>query len=142
MMNVLESALIVAATLSALWWAFARNRAPVALERLSLAGLGLGVLAVALEGVHWQLVPWQLLALACAAVALVRRQRLARSRRVVRVFGRAALVLGILTGAVALLAARVPQLPRPSGPHLVGCVVFHWTDAQRPETFAGSAAEA
>jgi hypothetical protein len=51
-MNVLESALILAATLSALWWAFARHRAPVALERLSFAGLGLGVLAVALEGVH------------------------------------------------------------------------------------------
>src|SRR5947207_13966395 len=82
MMNVLESLLILAATLSALWWAFARHRAPVVLEGLSLAGLGLGVLAVALEGLHWQLVPWQLLALACAAVALLRRQRLARSRRV------------------------------------------------------------
>ena len=78
-MNVLESLLILVATLSALWWAFARHRAPVALERLSLAGLGLGALAVALEGVHWQLVPWQLLALACAAVALLRRQRLASS---------------------------------------------------------------
>jgi hypothetical protein len=30
-MNVLESALILVATLSALWWAFARHRAPVAL---------------------------------------------------------------------------------------------------------------
>src|SRR5438132_10431157 len=71
-MNVLESLLILTATLSALWWAFARHSAPLALERLSLAGLGLGVLAVALEGVHWQLVPWQLLALACAVVALLR----------------------------------------------------------------------
>jgi hypothetical protein len=114
-MSVLESALILVATLSALWWAFARHRAPVALERLSLAGLGLGVLAVALEGVHWQLVPWQLLALACAAVALLRRQRLARSRRVVRVVGRAALVLGILAGGMGLLFARVPQLQPPSG---------------------------
>jgi hypothetical protein len=34
-MNVLESLLILAATLSALWWAFARHRAPVALERTS-----------------------------------------------------------------------------------------------------------
>ena len=140
-MNVLELPLIVVATLSALWWAFARHRAPVALEWLSLAGLGLAVLATALEGVHWQLVPWQLLALACAVVALLRRQRLARSRRVVRVFGRAALVLGIFAGGLGLLAARVPQLPRPSGPHLVGSVVFHWTDAQRPETFATSAGE-
>src|SRR5690349_13786413 len=112
-MNVLEALLIVAATLSALWWAFARHRAPLALERLSLTGLGLGLLALALEGVHWQLVPWQVVALACAVVALVRRQRLARSRRVVRVLGRAALVLGILAGAVGLLAARVPELPRP-----------------------------
>src|SRR5712691_8271924 len=125
-MNVLESLLILAATLSALWWAFARHRAPVALERLSLAALGLGVLAMALEGVHWQLVPWQLLALACAAVALLRRQRLARSRRVVRVVGRTALVLGILAGGVGLLAARVPQLQRPSGAHLVGSGARSW----------------
>jgi hypothetical protein len=99
-MNVLESLLILVATLSALWWAFARHRAPVALEWLSFAGLGLGVLAVALEGVHWQLVPWQLLALACGAVALLRRQRLAHSRRVVRVVGRAALMLGILAEGI------------------------------------------
>src|SRR5438094_3597381 len=140
-MNVLESLLILAATVSALWWAFARHRAPVALERLSFAGLALGVLVLAFEGVHCQLVPWQLLALACAVVALLRRQWLARSRRVVRVFGRAALVLGIFAGGLGLLAARVPQLPRPSGAHLVGSVVFHWTDAQRPETFASSAGE-
>jgi dienelactone hydrolase len=140
-MNVLESLLIVAATLSALWWAFARNRAPVALEWVSFAALGLAVLVLAFEGVHWQLVPWQLVALACAAVALVRRQRLARSRRVIRVLGRAALVLGIFAGALGLLVARVPQLPRPSGPHLVGSVVFHWTDAQRPEAFATNAGE-
>jgi dienelactone hydrolase len=140
-MNVLELPLILVATLSALWWAFARHRAPIALERLSLAGLGLGVLVLALEGVHWQLVPWQLLALVCAAVALLRRQRLARSRRIVRVVGRAALMLGILGGGLGLLAARVPQLPRPSGAHLVGSVIFHWTDPQRPETFAASAGE-
>src|SRR5947209_19487901 len=109
MMNVLESPLILVATLSALWWAFARHRAPVALERLSLAGLALGVLVLAFEGVHWQLVPWQLLGLACAAVALLRRQRLAHSRRVVRVVGRAALLLGIVAGGLGLLAARVPS---------------------------------
>src|ERR687886_675878 len=119
---------MLVATLSALWWAFARHRALVAL-------------ALARQGVHWQLVAWQLLALACAAVALLRRQRRARSRRIVRVLGRAALMLGILAGGVGLLAARVPQLPRPSGPHLVGSVVFHWTDAQRPETFDTSAGE-
>lgn len=140
-MNVLESLLALATTLSALWWAFARHRAPVALGWLSLVALALAALVLALEGLHWQLVPWQLLALACAAVALLRRQGLARSRRVVRVVGRAALVLGILAGGVGLLAARVPQLPHPSGPHLVGSVVFHWTDAQRPETFATSAGE-
>jgi dienelactone hydrolase len=134
-MNVLELLLILAATLSALWWAFARHRAPVALEWLSFAALGVGVLILAVEGVHWQLVPWQLIALACGVVALLRRQRLARSRRLVRVVGRAALVVGILVGSVGLLAARVPQLPQPSGPHLVGSVVFHWTDSGRPETF-------
>src|SRR4051794_2611809 len=125
-MNALDGFLMVTAVVGALWWAFARHRAPVALEWLSFAAVGVGVLAVALEGVHWQLVPWQLLALACAAVALLRRQRLVRSRRVGRVVGRAALLLGILAGGIGLLLARVPQLPRPSGPHLVGSVVFRW----------------
>ena len=50
-MNVLDGFLMVTAVVGALWWAFARHRAP-ALEWLSFAGLGLGVLAVALEGVH------------------------------------------------------------------------------------------
>jgi predicted dienelactone hydrolase len=140
-MNVLEAALILVATLSALWWMFARNRAPVALEWMSFAALGLALLVLVFEGVHWQLVPWQLVALACGAVALLRRQRLARSRRIVRVVGRAALILGILAGGLGLLAARVPQLPQPSGPHLVGAVVFHWTDEQRSETFATSPGE-
>src|SRR5918912_1856611 len=96
--NVLESLLILATTVAALWWAFARHRAPVALEWLSLAGLALGVLALALEGVHWQLVPWQLLALACAVVALLRRQRLARPHPIVRGGGRGGLGLGGLAG--------------------------------------------
>ena len=51
-MNVLDGFLMVTAVVGALWWAFARHLAPVALEWLSFAGLGLGVLAVALEGVH------------------------------------------------------------------------------------------
>lgn len=115
-MNVLESALIAVATLSALWWMFARHRAPAALEGFSFAALPLAVLILAFEGVHWQLIPWQLVALACAAVALLRRQRLAHSRRFVRVVGRTALVVGILAGGLGLFAARVPELPRPSGP--------------------------
>src|SRR4051812_45507075 len=115
-MVVLESLLILAAALSALWWAFARHRAPIALEWLSFAGLGLSALTVALEGMHWQLLPWQVVALACAAVAALRRWRPVRSRRVVRVFGRTALVLGVLAGGLGQLAARVPQLPAPLGP--------------------------
>ena len=51
-MNIVDGFLMVTAVVGALWWAFARHRAPVALEWLSFAGLGLGVLAVALEGVH------------------------------------------------------------------------------------------
>jgi dienelactone hydrolase len=99
------------------------------------------VLILAFEGVHWQLIPWQLVALACAAVALLRRQRLAHSRRFVRVVGRTALVVGILAGGLGLFAARVPQLPQPSGPHLVGSVVFHWRDALRPETLGTTTGE-
>src|SRR5258705_428129 len=32
--------------------------------------------------------------------------------------------------------ALVPSLPKPSGPHRVGSVVFRWTDATRAETLS------
>jgi hypothetical protein len=51
-MNPVDEVLMVASPAAALWWAFARHRAPVLLEWLSFGVLGLGVLAVALEGVH------------------------------------------------------------------------------------------
>jgi dienelactone hydrolase len=140
-MNILESALIVAATLSALWWAFARHRAAVALKVAVLRGAGPWG---AHSGPRGRALATRTVAAdrpGVAAVALLRRQQLARSRGVVRVLGRTALMLGLLAGGAGLLAARVPELPRPSGPHLVGSVVFHWVDAQRPETFATSAGE-
>ena len=44
---------------------------------------------------------------------------------------RVVLVVGVALGGLALLTALVPTLPKPSGPHSVGSVIFRWTDNQR-----------
>src|ERR671937_1683592 len=134
-MNVVYGLLMVTAVVGALWWAFARGRFPRALAVLSLVSLGLAAVTVVAEGLHWQLVPWQVLATACAAAAFLRWWRPGHVRRWNRVLGRVGLLAGLIAGGVGLLFVAVPVLPRPSGPHLVGSVVFRWTDAQRPETF-------
>ena len=100
-----------------------------------MAALALAVATLVVEGLRWQLVPWQVLALAVAAAAALRRWRPGHSRRWRRVAGRGVLVVGLALGGLALLTALVPALPKPSGPHSVGSVIFRWTDNKRSETF-------
>src|SRR5918911_3079620 len=140
-MTLVHGFLMVTAVAGALWWAFARGRFPRALAVLSFGSLGLAAVTLLAEGLHWQLVPWQVLAIACAAAAGLRWWRPGHTRRWNRVLGRVGLLTGLTLGGVGLLFVGVPQLPRPSGPHLVGSVVFRWTDAQRQETFATGAGE-
>jgi predicted dienelactone hydrolase len=130
-----STVMIVVALVTGLWWGFARGRRKALLERFSVAALALAVVTLVLEGLRWQLVPWQVLALAVAAAAAFRRWRPGRSRRWRRVIGRAVLLVGLALGGVVLLTALVPTLPKPSGPHRVGSVIFRWTDNTRPETF-------
>src|ERR671939_211156 len=130
---------MITAFVAAAWWAVARSRLPVALGALSLVALGLAAVTLLAQGLHWQLVPWQLVATACAAAAALHWWRPGHSRRWHRVLGRLGLLTGLTLGGAGLLFVAVPVLPRPSGPHLVGSVVFRWTDAQRPETFATTA---
>src|SRR5918912_964338 len=140
-MTLVHGFLMVIAVAGALWWAFATGRFPRALAVLSLVSLGLAAVTLAAEGLHWQLVSWQVLGTACAAAASFRWWRPGHSRPWNRVLGRLGLLTGLILGGVGLLFVAVPVLPRPSGPHLVGSVVFRWTDAQRPETFATTAGE-
>jgi dienelactone hydrolase len=140
-MNVLNESLMVTVVVAALWWTFARGRFPRALAVLSLVSLGLAAVTLVGEGVHWLIMPWQVLATACAAGATLRWWRPGHSRRWNRVLGRVGLLAGLIVGGVGLLFVGVPVLPRPSGPHLVGSVIFRWTDTQRPETFATGAGE-
>jgi hypothetical protein len=100
----------------------------MALGILSLGALGLAVIVLLVEGVHWQLVPWQLLTIACAAGAGLRRWSPGHSRGWRRVLGRLGLLAGVLIGGVGLLFVRVPSLPQTAGPYQVGSQVFRWTD--------------
>ena len=126
--------MIVVSLAAGLWWGFSRKRRPALLEVFSIAALVLAVGAFLIVGVRWQLVPWQVLALAVAAAAALRRWRPGHSRRWRRVVGRVVLVVGVILGGIALLTALVPSLPKPSGPHSVGSVIFRWTDTSRAET--------
>ncbi len=132
----MHSLMVVASLTAGLWWALARRRRPAVLEAVSAGALALAGFTLAGEGLRWQLVPWFVLALAVAAAAALRRWRPGHSRRWRRVAGRVALMLGVLAGGLTLLAALVPSLPKPSGSHRVGSVVFRWTDPKRPETLS------
>src|SRR5712691_7928212 len=140
-MSILGTLLIVTALTAALWWAVSRNRRPAVLEAFSFAAPLLAVLVLALEDMRWQLVPWQVLAVAVAAAAALRRWRPGHSRRWRRVIGRSLLVAVLAAGGVVLLTAFVPALPKPPGPYKVGSEIFRWTDSQRPETLTAKASD-
>ena len=134
--------MVVVALVAGLGWGFSRRRCPALLQVLSIAALALAIATLLAEGVRWQLVPWQGLALAVATAAALRRWRPGHSRRWRRVAGRGVLVVGLALGASAvLLTAVVPALPKPSGTHRVGSVVFRWTDVGRPEVFTADVSD-
>lgn len=137
-MSFLDRLLVIVVIVAGLWWAFARRRRPGDLQRLSVAALALAAAAVLFDGPHWQMVPWEVLAVAVAGAAALRRWRPGRSHRPLRVFGRGVLGAGLVLGGLALLTAFTPALPVPSGPHRVGSHVFRWTDATRAETLTPS----
>ena len=138
-MSLLYRLMIIAVLAAAAWWALSRGRRPAALQALSVAALGLAVAAVVVEGLRWQLVPWQVVAVAVATAAALRRWRPGHFGRWRRVMGRSVLVIGLAVGALlVLLTEVVPALPKPAGPHRVGSEIFRWTDRQRPETLTAN----
>jgi dienelactone hydrolase len=137
-MRILDTLLIVPTLITALWWAVSRHRRAALLEAFSFAAAFAAVLTLALEDMRWQLVPWQLCAVAVGAAAALRRRRPGRSHRWQRVIGRALLVVWLTAAGVALLTAFVPALPEPTGPHKVGSEIFRWTDSRRPETLTAN----
>jgi hypothetical protein len=130
--SVIDGLTVVVALAAGLWWALSRRRRPAVLEALSVGALVLALITLAVDGVQWQLVPWQVLALAVTGAAALRRSRPGHSRRRRRVIGRGALVVGLAVAGVALTAF-VPTLPKPAGPHKLGSEIFRWTASQRPE---------
>src|SRR5215217_8355300 len=107
-MSIVDTLLIVTALTAVLWWAVSRHRRRAVLEAVSFAAALMMVLTLALGETHWQLVPWQLLALAGGAAAALRRWRPARSRRWRRVIARCLLVPALAVAGIALLTAFVP----------------------------------
>src|SRR5688572_2424388 len=98
-MSVIDGLLVAVVVLATAWWAVARHQWPAALERLSLGAVVLAAFTLAAEGVRWQLVPWQGLALAAGLAAGARRWRPGPTGRWARRFGRLGLLVGVLAGA-------------------------------------------
>src|SRR4051812_30529387 len=125
-MSWLDGALIGVALVLVVWWGCARGLRRDLLVGLSLIGLLLAAVTLAVEGPRWQLMPWQLITLLAALAVALSRLRPGRSGPRSRALGRLGLVAAAIAGGAALLFARVPVLPVPSGPHLVGSEVFRW----------------
>src|SRR5688500_5415968 len=64
--SFLDTAVVVAAAVAALWWIASRNRLPGVLNRLSLGALAVAVFARVIQGPRWQLVMWQVMAVVVA----------------------------------------------------------------------------
>src|SRR4051812_49743527 len=94
----LHSLMVVVSLTAVLWWALSRQRRPAVLEALSAAAFLLAGVALAVEGVRWQLVPWFGIAIAVMAAAALRRWGPGHSRRLRRVGGRGALYICLLVG--------------------------------------------
>src|SRR5207302_11128537 len=59
--SIIDGLMVVAALAAGLWWALSGRRRPAALEALSVGALVLAPSTLAVDGVQWQLVPWQVL---------------------------------------------------------------------------------
>src|SRR6476646_7711819 len=112
----IDTAMVVITLATGLWWGFSRRRYKGMLGVFSIAAAALASATLLAEGLRWQLVPWQVLALAVGVAAALRHWRPGHSRRWRRVVGRGALVVGLTLGGLALLTAVVPTLPKPAGP--------------------------
>lgn len=105
-------------------------------------GVVLAVAQVAVEGARWQMWPAYALSLLLLIVWLSRRRPGVDVERRPSAFDRAATALGatfgvfVLAFSVALpLLVPVFRLPRPTGPYVIGTVIYHWIDSARAEVF-------
>jgi fatty acid desaturase len=77
----IDTAMVVVTPASGLWWGFSRRRNEAMLAVLSIAAAALARATLLAAGMRWQLVPWQVLGLAVAVAAALRRWRPRHSRR-------------------------------------------------------------
>jgi len=129
----LDTAVVIAASTSALWWIAGRDRLPAILNRFSLGALAVAVFARVVQGARWQLTVWELLAVTVAIFAGLRMWRPDHSLKLTRILGRVVLVATLMVGGLALLMDPDPALPAPTGDFPVGSQVFHWSDPSREE---------
>ncbi|MGW4895594.1 alpha/beta hydrolase family protein [Kitasatospora sp. NPDC004240] len=122
----------------------ARWLPPAARPRVTIAAgavLVPSVIALAVTGIRWQMLPVLAGAALAAPFALspLLRHRTGRpawrARRWLALPATAACAGLIATGPAAAWAFPVPEFPEPSGEFAVGTRVVQWTDPQRPETF-------
>ncbi|MGW3352913.1 alpha/beta hydrolase family protein [Nonomuraea rubra] len=137
-MRPFELGLVVAEALACLGLAFR----PVRVFAMFALVIPVAVVAqVLVEGARWPMAPAYALAAALTglwarrAVATVRAlPRLRPSRpRAGTVLGAVAMVVVMVVAVTVPLLLPVFRFPRPTGPHGVGTLTYHWTDHSRRE---------
>lgn len=94
---------------------------------------------VSLEGQRWQMVPAYALTALFFLVWIIKNMVLSETRVVKSRTNWAAFSLGIVFIAVSMalpVVVPVPRIPKPSGPYMIGTLIYHWMDANRPELFS------
>jgi predicted dienelactone hydrolase len=125
------------------------RRAQIRLVRyLVFLALAIAAIQALAEGARWQMAPAYVLAAALTAVAALQvvlqpRKRMDQNPARLLVIG-GSVCIGILLWLVSLvlpILLPVFHLADPSGPHQIGTVTYHWTDASRQEIFSTDPAD-
>lgn len=107
-----------------------------------LIGVGIAGVQVLVEGVRWQMIPAYTLSVVFFLVWLLQdnaatgRHGVQRpTSRLTTIFAVGLSVLGLTVSFALPILLPVFRFPRPTGPHAIGTVTYHWVDAERPEVF-------
>ena len=138
-MRPLEALLLVVSLAAFLALTISRLRAGRVARVLPFAAGFMTGIQILLEGERWQMAPAYTVAVALLAKSLAATVSAPMADSALRRFGRwGSVTLGV--GLIALswslpLAFPVFRLPPLTGPHSIGTLTYHWTDADRPEIF-------
>ena len=126
-----SSVALTLALLMVIWTRASRKQRILGIGLAGMSGLCI-VVHLLFEGYRWQMLPVYATTTGLVIVTLVAHRNREKPPK------RGGLILalvGLILGVALLLLLPVPRFPRPSGPHPIGTVTYHWIDASRVEIY-------